>query len=136
MRLILGSGLGLIVSFAVIIAFSLINVLIWPWPADLNPTASDEATRDAITAYIGTLPITAKLSTLIGYAIAALAGGVLANLVAQKTWATGITVGIILTMLGLINAIELPAALWIKVANVAVLLPCAMLGARITHRLN
>ena len=135
MRLILGSSLGLVAAFAVIIAFSLINVLIWPWPADLNPTASDGATRDAIATYVQALPIAAKLSTLVGYAAAALAGGLIANLITQKTWATGLIVGLALTALGVINAIELPTALWIKVSNVAVLLPFAMLGARVTHRL-
>ena len=136
MRLILGNSLGLVSAFAVIIAFSLINVLICHWPADLNPTASDDATRDAIATYAQALPIAAKLSTLAGYAAAALVGGIIANLITQKTWATGFIVGIVLTALGVINAIELPAALWIKVANVAVLLPFAMLGARLTHRLG
>lgn len=135
MRLILGSSLGLVAAFAVIIAFSLINVLIWPWPADLNPTASDGATRDAIATYVQALPLAAKLSTLVGYAAAALAGGLIANLITQKTWATGLIVGAALTALGVINAIELPTALWIKVSNVAVLLPFALLGARVTHRL-
>lgn len=135
MRLILGSSLGLVAAFAVIIAFSLINVLIWPWPADLNPTASDDATRDAIATYVQALPIAAKLSTLVGYAAAALMGGLIANLITQKTWATGLIVGVALTALGVINAIELPTALWIKVSNVAVLLPFALLGTRVTHRL-
>ena len=136
MRLILGNSLGLIAAFAVIITFSLINVLIWPWPVDLNPTASDDATRDAIATYVQNLPITAKLSTLVGYALAALVGGIIANLIAQKTWMTGLIIGGALTVLGVINAFELPSALWIKVANVAVLLPFAVLGTRLTHRLS
>ena len=62
-------------------------------------------------------------------------GGLIANLITQKTWATGLIVGVALTALGVINAIELPTALWIKVSNVAVLLPFTLLGARVTHRL-
>ena len=132
MRLILGSSLGLVAAFAVIIAFSLINVLIWPWPADM---IRQQATtpRDAIATYVQALPFAAKLSTLVGYAAAALMGGLIANLITQKTWATGLIVGLALTPLGVINAIELPTALWIKVLNVAVLCPFAMLGARLTH---
>jgi hypothetical protein len=125
---ILGVVGGLVASMAVIVIFQKVGQLIYPMPAGL-----DMQDKEAMGAWIQSLPIGAFLMLLAGYAAGSFAGGAVAVLITGKL-RPALVVGGLLTLSGLANLVMIPHPLWVAVASLAIYVPLAWLGGRVFLR--
>ncbi len=92
---------GLLVAFITMTIFEYINSFIYPLPIDL-----DTRNPEAVWAFTASLPWTAYILVFLGWIIGAFkAGWVTTYLTKEKTYKLSFMVGIILTILGVINNI-------------------------------
>ena len=90
------------------IGFEWAGKFIYPIPKGLN---IDD--KDAIAQMISEMPIAAFLWLLLGYAVGAFAGGISATILSgRKAQRPAITVGIILTIGGIINLTSIQHPFW------------------------
>ena len=75
------------------------------------------------------MPKAALVLLLVVYAIASLSGGIIATIISGKTKSSpAISVGIVLTLLGVYNTWVLPHPTWFNIINAVLYLPFAYLG--------
>jgi hypothetical protein len=88
-----------------------------------------EKNRQLLEAALSAMPDKAYLALLVNYLICSFFAGMVATLVAGRTTARPmLVVGIVLTLAGLLNVINLPQRLWFAVTNLLVYIPGAWLG--------
>lgn len=83
------------------------------------------------------MPFSAALLTLllVNYMVCSFLGGILSTLVAGRISAIpAIVIGIVLTLAGLYNVINLPQPLWFFVANLLVYLPFSYAGYLVVRK--
>jgi hypothetical protein len=125
---ILGALGGLAAALVVIVAFQKVGQLIYPMPAGL-----DMKDKEAMGAWIKTLPVGAFLLLLAGYAAGSFTGGAVAVLISGKL-GPALAIGGVLTLSGLANVVMIPHPAWVAVASLALYLPMAWLGGRVFLR--
>jgi len=103
---------------------------IYPPPADL-----DLKNPEAMKNLIASAPVGALLLVVLAYAVGSFGGGWLAARLAPKSHILhGMIVGGLLMAAGIMNLLMLPHPLWFWIVSVAVYLPAAYAGARLSQR--
>lgn len=117
-----GGGLaGAVTAFVVILLMQQLTLRMYPLPAGL-----DVSDPEALRAYAATLPLGAFLMVLLGYAVAALAGGFVAAAVGRGR-RPALLVAALLVFASIVNLRTIPHPAWFWAANLLVvgLLPLA-----------
>jgi hypothetical protein len=128
LRCILGVIGGLVCGSAVNMAIIMLSWLIYPLPQ-----GTDLSDRDAMAAYIQSLPTLAFIVVLIAHAGGAFVGGVVAGLIARRSPVIlGAIVGGFFLVGGILNVMGMPCPLWFAVADLVSYLPCGIAGAIIS----
>jgi hypothetical protein len=99
------------------------------------PAGTDMYDEESAQKAIKSLPVQALYMQLANYAVSSFLGGVLATLLAkrERRW-PAITVGIVLTLGGIINSLTLHEPTWFFVASLFTYLPFTLLGYFITRK--
>ncbi len=118
LRLIIGCVAGALFGVAVVFVGEQISHQLWPPPGDLQA-----ADPDAIRIYLETAPVSALLSLILVWAIAAAVGAFVAARIARRAWAGWIVSGVLLAAT-LSNFILIPHPWWMLAAAI-VLVPLA-----------
>ena len=99
------------------------------------PAGTDLYDVDSVAKYIGHLPATAFVFELLIYIVSSFLAGLLSSLLSKRESARPpVVVGIVLTLAGLYNVINLPQPLWFSVLNLIVYLPFAYLGFLVVRK--
>lgn len=118
---------GLLVGWTVIWILEAVNHQIYPPPADLEYN-----NKEAITAYMETLPTGAFVLLFVAWMIGAFAGGTVGALVNKKAWKnTSIIIGVIMALGSIVNMTMIPHPTWLMVVASIGYVPMAYLGAKI-----
>ena len=121
---------GIFSGWVVIAVFDALNHQIYP-----SPDRLDYTDKDAILAFIESLPTGAFVLLLIGWMVGAFAGGLVGGLVNKEAWRnTGIIVGVILALSSIINMTLIPHPTWLMVAASRGYVPMAYAGSKIISR--
>ena len=121
---ILSVVIGLAIGVGVIFLTEMINSMNIVMPKDL-----DMNNRDAMRAWMETLPLSAYLVVLGGYVLASVIGSLVATLIAGRTGARqGMIVGLLLTLANVANLMMLPQPFWFAVVSCVIYLPFAYIG--------
>ena len=98
------------------------------------PKNMEYMTRGELGAYMGTLPAGAYLTVIVGYLIAAFAGGFIVTKMARREssdLSLTLIVGGLLTLGGIVNYITLPGQpLWFGIVSLLVFIPSALVAYR------
>lgn len=90
---------GLLTAFIIMMVFEYANSFLYPLPEGL-----DVMDRDAVVAFTNSLPWTAYILVLLGWAFGSFkAGCVTTYLAREHTYRLSLVVGVILTLLGVVN---------------------------------
>jgi MFS family permease len=121
---------GAAAAMIIITAFETGSAYIQPMPAHINP-----ADKEAIAQLMNQMPLTYFLWLLLGYVVAAFAGGLVAALVSGRHEPrASMIVGIILTIGGVWNLMEIPHPIWFMIASTLCYIPLAWLGFRAVRK--
>lgn len=102
----------------------MINTRFYPPPEGMNP-----ADREALAAYVSTMPVGAFAVVLLSYLIGVMAGAWLAaRLSANCHWRQGIIVGVLFFFASVMNLMSLPHPVWFWIANLLIVPAAAWVG--------
>ena len=120
---ILAVIIGLVVAFAIIMAFE------WADGALFKTPAIDPRNPQTISDMMANMPLGAFIWLLLGYALSAFAGAAVATFISGRTnMQAALTVAGVLTAGAIMNLISIPHPMWFIVVNVLIYLPFAWLG--------
>ncbi|OGT48397.1 MAG: hypothetical protein A3F17_04810 [Gammaproteobacteria bacterium RIFCSPHIGHO2_12_FULL_41_15] len=131
MRKTLSIIFGILSAFVVISLIEMINHILYPMPANLNPNE-----MQAIQEWIKTLPALAYLIVLLAYFMGSVVGGAIARLIHRNSMATAITVGCVMFLAGVANFLMIRAPVWFAVICLLTYVPSACFGAWIVGALS
>ena len=116
---------GFVAAFAVMMAFEFTNSLLFPFPAGM-----DTNDLEAVRAFSRSLPATAFILVIGGWALGSFAAGWLTTrLSGESSYRLSLLVGILLTVLGIANNIMFVPQPWVNVIG----LPLFLVGSYIGH---
>lgn len=124
MRTALGLIAGVALAIVVVIVVETLGHHLWPMPADVN--VQDPAQLREIMDQI---PLPAKLSVLIGWALGSLLGGFTAARISGRRWPAW-AVGIAMLLAGGATMAMIPHPLWFMAATLPATLAPAWIAAR------
>jgi chromate transport protein ChrA len=126
---ILGAVVGVVVAFVIVMVWQMLTHMIDPPPSDMN-------WRDAtaVAEFMRAMPVWKYAVVILGYGLAAFAGGWLAALVARdRGWPTGVPAGALI--LGTFaNVYSLPHPIWFPAVAILTILAGGWLSGRIGRR--
>ncbi len=132
MRKLLAVVLGVVVAVIVIIAIEALGHAIHPPPAEL-----DVADKQALEAYVASLPLTALLTVMAAWIAATLTGGLLACFIAQERPVAYANIVGVLVLLGtVINLVSIPHPLWFSISSVAAIIATMLLTGKLGSRFS
>jgi len=98
------------------------------------PPGTNINNRESLRQAMHNMPQGSYNMLLIGYAVGAFAAGIVATLISKRTQKNpAIVCGIILTILGIVNAVQFQHPTWFCTANIISLL-CAYIGYLVARR--
>ena len=93
------------------------------------PKGTDLYDVDSVAKYIGGLPSAAFVTELIIYILASFFAGIISSLLSKRvSKRPPVVVGIVLTLAGLYNVLNLPQPTWFSIVSMLVYLPSAYSG--------
>lgn len=118
---------GVAAGVAIITLAEGIEGLLHPRPAGVDP-----GNVDSYRVYVARLPSSAFVVLLVAHALASLAAGLVATLIARRAamW-PAVVAGVLLFLGGAINVIALPHPTWFIGLDLGCYVPLAWLGARL-----
>jgi hypothetical protein len=124
---------GFVAASAVMMVVESINGrFLYP---DLGKAAEGMTDREAIRALLAGAPVGAFLVVILGWALGSLVGGAVAAWIARREPVRhAVVLGALLTLAGVANNLMLPPPAWFWVASLVVLIPAALVGARLAPR--
>ncbi len=127
-RTIAGVVVGVVVAWLTIMLAEFASAPLHPMPAGL-----DMRDPESVAAFVATLPASALLLVLSGWVLGGLVGGYVAASISRKPRAA-LTVGIVIVLGVIANAVMIPHPLWMTAAGVLLPIPAAWLGAKLATR--
>lgn len=123
-----GAGLG--VAFVVMMLFEWVNSFLFPLPEGL-----DMYDTAAVQAFTASLPWTAYILVFLGWVIGAFkAGWVTTYLSGESTYRLSLLVGIILTILGIINNVMIGHDMFFNIIGLPMFFLFTYLGHKVRVR--
>ena len=127
-RTIAGVVVGVVVAWLTIMLAEFASAPLHPMPAGL-----DMRDPESVAAFVATLPASALLLVLSGWVLGGLVGGYVAASISRKPRAA-LTVGIVIVLGVIANAVMIPHPMWMTIAGVLLPVPAAWLGAKLATR--
>ena len=127
-RTIAGVVVGVVVAWLTIMLAEFASAPLHPMPAGL-----DMRDPESVAAFVATLPASALLLVLSGWVLGGLVGGYVAAGISHKP-RPALTVGIVIVIGVIANAVMIPHPMWMTVAGVLLPVPAAWLGAKLATR--
>ena len=127
-RTIAGVVVGVVVAWLTIMLAEFASAPLHPMPAGL-----DMRDPESVAAFVATLPASALLLVLSGWVLGGLVGGYVAASISRKP-RPALTVGIVIVIGVIANAVMIPHPMWMTVAGVLLPVPAAWLGAKLATR--
>lgn len=122
--------MGVIAGFVVTSIGEMISHAVYP-----SPEGFDYNDKQAIAAYIETLPVGAFIILMLGWALASFAGGAVASKLSKSKWYVwSLLTGTILMAGAIMNFINIPHPIWMSVVAVVLYLPMAFLGGKLMRK--
>ncbi|MFM1801513.1 MAG: hypothetical protein RJA81_865 [Planctomycetota bacterium] len=125
---------GLLAGCLVVGLIETVSHAIWP-PPDFFSNPSLNADADEIAKRIAQVPLPAKISVVLAWALGSMTGGFVSARLAGVTRPAR-SVAIVMLVFILLNLMTVPHPLWMSITGVALPLPAARLGARLSIRRN
>lgn len=117
-------GAGLVVAFVVMMLFEWVNSLFFPLPEVLD--VYDTA---AVQAFTASLPWTAYILVFLGWVIGAFKAGIVTTYLSrERAYRLSFLVGIILTILGVINNITIGHDMFFNIVGLPMFILFTYLG--------
>jgi predicted signal transduction protein with EAL and GGDEF domain len=130
MKKILPILAGIFSAFAVMMTFEFTNSLLFPFPADL-----DTQSLEQVRAFAAQMPLTALILVALGWMIGSTLGGYLSTKLSKTTsMQPALTVGIVLTLLGAVNAWMIQNPLWFHVGGLTIFIIFSFIGYRLATK--
>lgn len=127
LRNILGIVAGILVGAVVIFVVQLIGHKVYPVAGTV-----DISDKEAMAAFVASLPMGALLFVIAAYAAGSFVGGALAAFIGRGARLRhALVVGLFLLVSGVMNLVAIPHPVWFSVLTVLVFLPFAWLGGRV-----
>ena len=122
--------MGLMLAVVTIFILEMFGHYMYPPPIDLDPQIPEDRAK-----IIEQAPVAALLMVVLAYAVGSFIGGLIANAIGRhpKLFDSLIT-GIILTVFGVANMLEIPHPMWMMILSIVCFIPCAYFGGRIIKR--
>jgi hypothetical protein len=121
---------GLIVAFIIMMLLEYINSYFFPLPQGL-----DVGDPEAVRAFSASLPWTAYILVLLGWIVGSfVAGYVTTYLSGERTYRLSLTVGIMLTLLGILNNIAIGHNMFFNIVGLPMFIIFTYLGHRYLSR--
>ena len=127
-RTIAGVVVGVVVAWLTIMLAEFASAPLHPMPAGL-----DMRNPESVAAFVATLPASALLLVLAGWVLGGLVGGYVAASISRKP-RPALTVGIVIVLGVIVNAVMIPHPMWMTIAGVLLPVPAAWLGAKLATR--
>ncbi len=130
-RLLLAIFVGVVVNGLLVFGVELLNTLVHPLPAGLNPQNVQQ-----VRTYIesGAVPITSLLMVLLAYAAGAFGGGFVASKLApRRGLMPALVIGQISLVFVIVNLIQFPHQIWFMLVSVLIPIPAAWAGGKAAH---
>lgn len=128
-RKILAVVTAMITAVAIIWVAYMISSMMAPF----YPKNMEYMSREDMAAYMATVPISTFVTVLIGYALAAYAGGFISTKMGRR-WSHGmslaVVVGILLTAGAVLMPRVWPQPMWFVLASVVIFIPLSLIGYR------
>ncbi len=121
--------LGIVVASSVVALVEAISHKIYPLPADLS-FENVEAYKDYI---FNQMPIGAMLFVILAHFSGSFLGSFLTAKLNKDKPSTGLVVGAILMVFGIIMVYYIPHPIWMIVADLACYLPASYLGVKLAQ---
>ena len=118
---------GMVVAMIVVGVLEVVGHLVFPPPPGI-----DLHDPQQLQAIMDQLPLGALLSVLVAWGGGIFAGGCVAAMLARTNQLThALIVGGVQMLAGIVSMILIPHPFWFIVASLAIVVPCAWLGARV-----
>jgi hypothetical protein len=130
LRKVLAVLAGIVAAVAVFMIFERINGKLFPLPPGTDP-----ADHEAMTAYVGTLPATAFVLVLAGWAVGSFVCGLLIRVISRSGDTTPAYIaGLFLMTAGIVDIFMLPHPLWFTITGIVIFIPLTLLGHSLVRR--
>lgn len=127
LRNILGIVAGVLFGAVLIFAVQLIGHQVYPVAGSV-----DMNDKEAMAAFVASLPAGALMFVIVAYAVGSFAGGGLAAFIGRGARVRhALVVGVVLLISGIMNLVTIPHPLWFSILTLLVFLPSAWLGGRL-----
>lgn len=124
---------GLILAMLLIAGLQLLSSAIYPLPAGIDPLNPNH--RAEFEAFMMQAPLAMYLVLLGIYLFAAFAGGALAGYIyPENKRMPALIIGMILTMAGIANAMQIPQPVWFSAVSLCSFFPAAWIGSHFVKR--
>ncbi|MCF8372950.1 MAG: hypothetical protein K9H64_15115 [Bacteroidales bacterium] len=115
---------GIVAGTVAIMIVEGFSHFLFPYPPGL-----DFADKEAMTAYMGSVPIAAKWMVILAWATGSFVAAIVTTLIAKtRQQHLALLVGAILMVFGILNMTSFPHPLWFWIVGIAVFIPFAWLG--------
>ena len=132
MKNILAVIAGLLVSAIIFSLFEFLSTMLNPLPTEIE--MSDKV---AMKEYISSLPISAMIIILAGYAIGSFLTGVVIGKISKSPLKKlPLIAGSILTIAAFINLVTIPAPVWFMIINILLYIPLTVAGNSVATKIN
>jgi hypothetical protein len=132
LRLVVAILAALVVGFVVITAVQILGTVVFPLPDGVDPMSTSDM---AELGEAGGIPIGAMIFVLVAYVVGSVTGAVIAGLITREKAVLGALIfGGILTVLGVINFVNVPSPVWFSVITFVCFVPPAYLVGRLMQR--
>lgn len=128
LRRLLGVIAGILAGAIIVALIEGLGHALWPPPAGTNLRDPEQ-----LKALMPTLPIGALVAVVAAWGLGSFGGGWMAATLARDARMALVVGGLLLTM-GVITMIQIPHPAWMWVMGVALPLPAAWLGSRLTPK--
>jgi hypothetical protein len=124
LRKIIGAIAGLLAAMFIISVTESLNAKLYPLPKGI-----DIADRQAMQVYISSLPKTALIIVLAGWAIASFVCGLLIRMISKSDDKTpAYLAGLLLMTAGIVNMFSYENPLWFVIIGVLIFIPLTLYG--------
>lgn len=115
---------GIVAATLISMGFESINNRRFPLPQNVDP-----ADHEAMSEYAQTLPSSALILLVLGWALGAFVCGMLVRLISQSRDKTPAYIaGLFLTTAGIVDIFMLPRPVWFIVTGIVVFIPLSLAG--------
>jgi len=129
--------LAVVVAMITAVAIIWVGWMVSTMIAFNTPKNLEYASAQDIKTYTQNVPIGTWIAALVGYALAAFAGGFISTKMGRR-WSNGMSlallVGALLTLGSLMTAFVWPQPVWVVIVGLLLFIPVSLVGYKVAYR--